>query len=250
MNSKKIIPGVLRLLTLLIAVIAFVSCDNESEQSRAQADNPLLRTVKAKEVKQTTSYTYIHFKEGSDSYWAAISRRDDIEEGGTYYFDNFMEMQNFYSKELDKTFDRIYFIEVLSNTPISAKKPKMPQQTGSTKVGDYQVELVDPAEDGITIAELFGNRESYDGKLIRIRGKVVKFTPAIMKKNWVHIQDGTKWGGDFDLTITTSAECSSGDIVVFEGIVTLNKDFGHGYSYDVILEDATMLEIDKSTTLQ
>ena len=250
MNTRIISLPISRILALTIVIVAFVSCDNSNEQSKAQADNPLLRTVKAKEVKQTTSYTYIHFKEGSDTYWAAITKREDIEEGETYYFDNFMEMQNFYSKELDKTFDRIYFIEVLSNTPISAGKPKMPLQKGSSQVGDFEVELVEPAADGITIAELFGNREAYDGKLVKVRGKVVKFTPAIMKKNWVHIQDGTRSGGDFDLTITTAAQCASGDIVVFEGLVTLNKDFGHGYSYEVIMEDAKLVDKETKTTLQ
>ena len=61
-----------------------------------------------------------------------------------------------------------------------------------------------------------------------------------MNKNWVHLQDGTKDGTNFDLTITTLDSVKAGDIVVFEGKVTLDKDFGAGYFYEVILEDAKL----------
>jgi hypothetical protein len=61
-----------------------------------------------------------------------------------------------------------------------------------------------------------------------------------MNKNWVHLQDGTRDGDNWDLAITTQDIVKTGDIVVFEGVVALNKDFGAGYVYDVILEDAKL----------
>ena len=85
---------------------------------------------------------------------------------------------------------------------------------------------------------------------MKVKGHVVKFTEAVMEKNWVHIQDGTKAGGDFDLTITTTNIVAVGDIAVFEGVVTLDKDFGYGYAYDVLLEEAVVLETEKATSLQ
>jgi len=54
----------------------------------------------------------------------------------------------------------------------------------------------------------------------------------------VHIQDGTKEGDHFDLTVTTQVYVNAGDIVTFEGVVALDKDFGAGYFYDVIMEEA------------
>jgi hypothetical protein len=76
------------------------------------------------------------------------------------------------------------------------------------------------------------------GKPIAVRGKVVKFNAQILGHNWLHLQDGTG-----DLTITTAdsaAPVAIGDVVVARGTLSLNKDFGGGYSYPVIVEDATL----------
>ncbi|MEI7897164.1 MAG: hypothetical protein WCJ26_09020 [bacterium] len=61
-----------------------------------------------------------------------------------------------------------------------------------------------------------------------------------MKKNWIHIQDGTEFSGKFDLTVTTDAEAAVGQTITLEGKITLNKDFGYGYAYEVLMEDATI----------
>ena len=100
---------------------------------------------------------------------------------------------------------------------------------------------VTPAAGGITIAEIYAKKDSYAGKSVKIKGEVVKFNAEIMGKNWLHIQDGTKNNADFDLTITTSDVVKVGDIVTFEGVVAVNKDFGAGYSYDVIVEEGKLL---------
>ena len=70
-----------------------------------------------------------------------------------------------------------------------------------------------------------------------MRGKVVKFSPQIMGKNWIHVQDGTGAAGTNDLTVTTLDEAKVGDTVLVTGKITLNKDFGMGYKYDLIIED-------------
>jgi hypothetical protein len=62
---------------------------------------------------------------------------------------------------------------------------------------------------------------------------------AIMGKNWIHVQDGTEAAGNYDLTVTTQGTAKVGDVVVVEGGISLNKDFGAGYKYDVIMEDAS-----------
>ena len=80
----------------------------------------------------------------------------------------------------------------------------------------------------------------YNNKTVRIKGKVVKYNPAIMNVNWLHIQDGTDFNGEFDLTVTTKAEVNVNDIVIIEGTVALNKDFGAGYTYAIIVENASI----------
>jgi hypothetical protein len=69
---------------------------------------------------------------------------------------------------------------------------------------------------------------------------VVKFSQQIMGKNWIHLQDGTGAAGTNDLTVTTDGTANTGDTVVVTGVVTTDKDFGYGYKYDVILENATV----------
>ncbi|MGW8313899.1 MAG: nucleotide-binding protein, partial [Desulfuromonadales bacterium] len=72
----------------------------------------------------------------------------------------------------------------------------------------------------------------------KVRGKVVKFSPQIMGKNWIHIQDGTGEAGSNDLTVTTNTTANVGDTVVISGTLTADKDFGYGYQYSVLVEDA------------
>ena len=100
---------------------------------------------------------------------------------------------------------------------------------------------ISPAVNGITIGDLYAKKDSYGGKTVKIKGEVVKFNAQIMGKNWFHIQDGTKNNEDFDLTVTSAAEVKVGDIVTIEGVVELKKDFGAGYSYDVIVEEAKLV---------
>ena len=75
-----------------------------------------------------------------------------------------------------------------------------------------------------------------------MRGKVVKYTPAVMGKNWVHLRDGsgTHEKANDDLTVTTSGSAAVGDVVLVKGVVHLDRDFGAGYSYAVIIEDASL----------
>jgi hypothetical protein len=97
---------------------------------------------------------------------------------------------------------------------------------------------VEPCADCITIARLMEDKKDYEGKAIKVKGEVTKFNSGIMGKNWVHIQDGTEYKGSFDLTVTTDISVVIGEIVTFEGKIALNKDFGYGYTYDVLMEDA------------
>jgi len=238
------------LFLLVVAALIFTACESESGKTNYRAMNPNLRQVEVTEIVQTPSYTYLNLKEEGDTYWAAISRRDDLVDGGTYYFDNFMEMKNFQSKELDKTFESIYFIEEFSDKPFPPAGMVQQQSNGSNVVGDLEVEVIEPAEGGITISELLKNKDDFAGKTIKVKGKVVKFTPSVMEKNWIHIQDGTRSGDNYDLTITTTGTCEVGDIVTVEGNIIVDQDFGYGYVYDVILENGVILESVEATSLQ
>ena len=91
---------------------------------------------------------------------------------------------------------------------------------------------------GKTVQEVYQEKDKLKGKRVTLRGKVVKYNEGIMGKNWIHLRDGTGKEPANDLTVTTQAKAKVGDTVLLEGIVTLDKDLGAGYNYDVIIEDA------------
>ena len=98
------------------------------------------------------------------------------------------------------------------------------------------------AQNGYTVAEIFAKGASLNKQKVTVRGQVVKVNPNIMGRNWIHIQDGT---GDpakntYDLVITSADTAKIGDIITLEGTVATDKDFGFGYKYDVIVEDAVL----------
>lgn len=118
----------------------------------------------------------------------------------------------------------------------------MDLKTHTGKVTTEKINIsVEPAEGCITIANLFENKKSYSGKTVKVKGQVTKINTQIMGKNWIHIQDGSEFQGEFDLTLTTDANINVGETVTFEGKIVLDKDFGYGYSYDVLMEESKVV---------
>lgn len=226
----------------LIVVLSFLfiatACKNNEQTEKPENLDPKAIKVEAVEVLQTKSYTYVKVDDYGDKYWIAITKRD-VEEGGTYYFLPGMEMKNFESKELGRTFDSVFFIQDFSDKPILAKQTDINPHGAATMAGKIDVSI-EPVEGGITIADLYSDLESYENKTVIIKGKVTKYNEKIMGKNWIHIQDGTENNGKFDLTITTDDVVKIGDIVTFEGSIALNRDLGMGYTYEVIMEIAKL----------
>lgn len=205
-------------------------------------------TVKVKEVEQVGSYSYLLVKAKGPEYWLAVPSMEATP-GDTYHYQGGMLMTDFYSKELDRTFDKVLFLEALfSELPLANQNSPLTNQ-GSQGSQEFSYESMvtieksdvnmETVEGTITISELFSNPGAYEGKTIRVNGEVTKYNAAIMELNWVHIQDGTEFEGKFDLTATSIESFEVGTTVTLEGILALNKDFGYGYSYEILLEKAT-----------
>lgn len=197
--------------------------------------------VIVKEVLQTSKYTYLYVTENSKEFWIAV-RRLDAKIGDDVYYTQALPMQNFKSKELDRVFESVLFIQGNTSTPPTAESM---QKMGTKKMPprvDKKIEgiKVKAPKDGVSIAELFKNRAKYEGKKVKVSGKVVKVNNGIMGKNWIHIQDGTASAEDYDLTLTTQHKANMGDVITIEGMVYLKKEFGAGYSYDLIIEEASI----------
>ena len=120
--------------------------------------------------------------------------------------------------------------------PMEGMKSPGPAKTEKINV------KIDQCAGCVKISDLMASKKSYAGKVLRTRGQVVRYNPGIMGKNWVHIQDGSESNGEFDLTVTTSQNVSVGDILSFEGKIAVDKDFGYGYFYNIILEDAILVQ--------
>jgi hypothetical protein len=230
------------ILASIISVLLTACQSNQNQKSSTQMQ-PGTHKIVVMEVLQTSNYTYLLADENELETWLALPKME-AKEGDIYYYTGGFEMTNFESKEMGRTFESVLFLESVSTAPVTAKSDEPvpnPHTTGIITVEKQKVDI-QPAKDGITIADLFAKKDSYEGKTVRIKGQVMKFNDAIMKRNWAHLQDGTDYSGKYDLTVTTEAEVAVGDIVTFEGVVALNKDFGYGYSYEVLLENATLIK--------
>ncbi len=230
------------LLLSIVVVFILFSCQNKEEQTGQMNMANSSHQVTVAEVVQANSYTYLNVNEGKENYWIAVTKRE-VENGETYYYSSGLEMKNFESKDLGRTFDKIYFVDQLNKEPATTAG-KMPGMSphGRKLPSQKNGVSVEPIKGGVSVAELYANSESYKEKTVKIKGQVTKFNSNIMGRNWVHIQDGTNDSGNYDLTVTTKDVVKVGDVVTFEGTITLKKDFGAGYFYEVIMEDAKKLD--------
>jgi hypothetical protein len=231
-------------LLLATLILIFSSCQsNQSSKPIVQTQvNSNSHVVIVKEVMQVAGYTYLRVTENEKELWLATPPITATV-GETLYYEGGFEMTNFKSKELNRTFESIYFLEGISKEPIEARSKEDMVSPGATAAKEGKKEIaVTPAEGGISIAELYSKRATYEGKTVKIKAEVTKFSPEIMGTNWIHAQDGTDSEGNFDLTVTSDETVTVGDVVVFEGKVVLKKDLGYGYFFEVLLEDAKVVK--------
>ena len=231
-----------KILAILLLIVTFAACQNQDQKSIKKEEAFTGNKVTVLESIDGNTYTYLKLDKDGTEFWAAISKRE-TKVGEILYYKDALEMQNFESKELGKTFETISFISKISNEPTpqgggmnSGAMRGKKEEIAKTKI------LVEPAKNGITIGALYANRDSYSGKSVTIRGKVTKYNSEIMNKNWVHIQDGTGDSNNFDLTVTSLESFTVGDIVTVKGTIAISKDFGAGYFYEVIIESATIVK--------
>ena len=111
----------------------------------------------------------------------------------------------------------------------------------ATEMGDINVTKA-VGQNAYTVAEIIDQSKGLKDRPVVVRGKVVKFSPEIMSKNWIHLRDGsgTAAAKNNDLVLTTKDQAKVGAVVTVRGIVRTDKDFGHGYAYEVIIEDASV----------
>ncbi len=229
---------------------------------------------KVLETMDSGGYTYVLLATEDGERWVAAPKTV-ITVGQTAAFASGMVMRDFKSETLGRTFDELVFSSGLAGAgggkSMAATAGSCPNDKGASaesgsaphsgmgamgamsgggmgamqSSGRVTVPPVDLAiekaagENTFTVAEIYRQGAALNQKKVVVRGKVVKVSANIMGKNWIHLQDGSgkPEAGTHDLVLTSQQKPTVGEILVAEGVLAANKDFGSGYRYDVIVEE-------------
>ena len=203
-------------------------------------------TGKVLEVKDVDSYTYLRLKTRDGELWAAVMTTR-IKKNSTVTIENGVVMDNFYSKTLNRTFPTILFGTLGGVAAMAPGGHGM--GTAYPLVPGKKLDTINAApvakasgDNAYTVSEIVTGSAGLKDKTVLLRGRVVKFNPDIMGKNWIHLRDGSGSATDDtnDILVTSKSEARVGDVVTAKGIVRTGKDFGSGYAYKVLIEEATL----------
>lgn len=249
---------ILKTITLSAVFIIATSCgeDTTPYQSNSNSDNrePVDITKKSlsgsaktnseveegghqvvlKEVLPARNYIYLLVEENNEEFWIATVKRE-VTIGNSYLFSNGLVQTNFQSKEHNRVFETITLVSNLIDFDPSKAKHSEPMAQEAPNTPSINIEV----KNSIRIGDLVENSSKYTDKKIQVSGVIVKVNANIMNKNWVHLDDGSNDG--YDLIITTNETLENGSTVTMTGIVRINKDFGAGYKFDVILEEGSVV---------
>jgi hypothetical protein len=231
-----------QVIIVLMILSGIAACKGPLSKPAASDSGPAVHNVVISEVIHAGGYTYLKVTEKRKETWLAVPAMEATK-GEKLSYSGGLEMKDFTSKELKRTFPVILFLEGVNLAGESRQAGPMENMKSPGALETEKIKItIEPGEGCLSIAKLFEARSDYSGKTVKVRGKIMKFNPQIMGKNWIHLQDGTDYKGDFDLTITTAAMPAVGDTATFEGKITLKKDFGYGYFYEVLMEDGKVIK--------
>jgi hypothetical protein len=237
-------------IALLATLVFGTACSNGESvaaQKPATATNPPAAAAPASAAAQLSGtvietfngggYTYLHVSTPNGQEWAAVPETK-INKGDQVTLNAQMTMEDFQSNTLNRKFDRIVFATVASGAP----GPAVTGAAEHIQSPDAGTIMVEKAPNGVTVAEVWSKKDSLKGKEVVVHAQVVKYLAGIMGRNWMHLQDGSgsREKGDHDLTVTTGGAAKVGDVVTIKGTVATDQDFGSGYRYAVIVENAAV----------
>lgn len=231
----------MKLLQMLMLALV-VACAHAADKP---APTTAGETVKGEvlETMDSGGFTYMKLKTRDGEVWTAV-RAAQVKVGTPVTVENGMTMKNFQSRTLNRSFPSI----VLGDLAGAAKGPAAGGSGSPHAAGAAQSELPDvkvPKATGAnarTVAEINTKSGELKDKPAAVRGQVVKFNGGIMGKNWIHLRDGSGAAkdGSNDLLVTTADQAAVGDTITAEGVVRTDKNFGSGYAYKVMIEDAKL----------
>lgn len=266
----------MRLASVLAIALVLGAC-KKPEPPAPQAQGAL-SAVQPASIKGTVAeridaspYSYLRLTTAQGEIWAAVPQ-SNVTSGAEVTVEGPMPMDGWESKTLNRKFDKLVFGTLAGQGAtaaapagaVPAGHPPVPSgtapagtapggaapgiaaqhaaaATGPADAGNVKVARATGA-DARSVAETHAQRAQLREKKVAVRGKVVKFSAGIMGRNWVHLRDGTgaQDKGNNDITVTTTDAAAVGDVVVARGVVRTDKDFGAGYVYPVIIEEAKL----------
>ena len=234
-------------MKVLFATCLIVAAALSGAAESPSAVPPAAEDVKGEviEVMDAAGFTYLHLKTRNGKVWAAVSKAP-VKKGAEVTLENVMVMNNFESKSLKKTFPTIY-LGNLSGAGASAPGAANEMAAAHSDIAktadtsDVHVAMASGAN-ARTVAEIVTKSAELKDKPVLVRGKIVKYNQGIMGKNWIHLRDGSGSAAarTNDVLVTTANQAKAGDVVTVKGVVRTDKDFGAGYSYKVLIEEATL----------
>jgi hypothetical protein len=221
------------------------------------------------EAMNSAGYTYLLIDSGAEKTWVAIPE-STVAKGEKVTYKPGMLMKNFSSNTLNRTFDSIIFSPGLTgeksaplhgktaddsfaaavkseSSKVAVPAPVMEPSGGSLgAVTPFQEITVtkSSAANGYSVEEIFSQTKKLNGQKISLRGVVTKVSANIMGRNWIHLQDGTgnPMQNTHDIVATSSELPELNSEITVEGIIAAEKDFGAGYKYAAIIEQATVIK--------
>jgi hypothetical protein len=204
------------------------------------AENGQTLSGKVIETMNSAGYTYVLIENKGKKTWVAVTETKVVK-GQNISFGPGMEMKDFESKTLKRKFDRIVFSEGVLGQQGAVSEKKATGSKGSAVAATEKIKVEKASgPDAYTVAEIYRDSKKLEKKTVVVRGKVVKVAANIMGKNWFHLQDGSGDAktGTNDLILTSKDLPAVGDVVTVSGTLYNDKDFGSGYQYAVIVENA------------
>jgi hypothetical protein len=209
------------------------------------------------ETMDAASYTYVRIKSGESAVWAAAPQFA-VKVGDRVTVPLEMPMKNFHSQALNRDFPLIYFVSKIAKegepvgssaaAPAAPAMPTMMSGHATSAASEPAAAITEPIAQpagGTTIADLWAKRKELAGKQVTVRGRVMKFNPGILGKDWIHLQDGTGKAEDRTHDITVMAaegvNVKVGETVTLSGTVVLDKDLGSGYVYPAAIDNARLV---------
>ncbi|MBI3131580.1 MAG: nucleotide-binding protein [Acidobacteria bacterium] len=185
-------------------------------------------------------YSYLRLTVGRGEAWAAVPQAT-LAAGAEVVVIGAAPMENFESKTLNRKFPLVYF-GTLESPGGPTEQRGIQHALAAQGPSDVVVPRISKASgpEARTVAEVHQQKDGLRDKAVVIQGQVVKVNNGIMGRNWVHLRDGSGAGPTADLTFTTRQQATVGEVVILRGVVRIEKDFGAGYRYPVIIEDGTI----------